>query len=307
MIFCSRRVFLNVVTQLMDAPTLLNANYFIVDQPRPDARVQINDIPKMGEDGSVVFEPDLDFANIPEPVGMHQYFITYSTAIDPQPYFGIVTASGKNDFRTPEEKFAQYLMQTDVQIRIYQDIYQKKLEGNGLQILIMNSDYGVELCGHLICSFLAEVFGSDVTFIDPKYRPKTKGQLQYTGNKAYAEQHIRELRDFIFLKYVDSLVDMSRFGGSLNNLMTMPIFSNPDVPMEDLFHAYNLLFPQDPLPAGNYTREHLRQIIIGRLTNATGLGQQNQTFKNLGVDLYAFDPCIRDYDSQLEEDFSDIS
>ena len=35
MIFCSRRVFLNVVTQLMDGPTLLNANYFIVDQKLP--------------------------------------------------------------------------------------------------------------------------------------------------------------------------------------------------------------------------------------------------------------------------------
>lgn len=307
MIFCSRRVFLNVVTQLMDAPTLLNANYFLVDQARGgDHQVQINDIPRLDENGDVTYEPNLDFVNIPH-TGMHQYFITYSGALDPTPYFGITAVTGKNDYRTPEERFANYLMQTDVQIRVYQDIYQRKLEGNGLQILIMNSDYGVELCGHLICSFLAEVFGSDVTFVDPKYRPKTKGQLQYTGNKVYAEQHIRELRDFIFLKYVDTMIDNSMYGNSLNNLLTMPIFSDPDIPIEDLFHAYGLLFPNNPLPAGNYTRDHLKQIIIGRLTDSTGMRQRNNTFQNLGVDLYAFDPTIDAYNNQLEEDFSNIT
>lgn len=305
MIFCSRRVFLNVVTQLMDANTLLNANYFIVDQGRPDQSVQIQDIPRIDTNGDIVYEPDLDFVNIPN--GIHQYFIHYSRVIDPVPYFGLVAASMKNDFRRPEEKFAQYLSGTEAQISIYQEIFQKKLEGNGLQILIMNSDLGVELCGHLVCSFLSEVFGADVTFIDPKYRPKVKGQLQYNGNKVYAEQHIRELRDIIFKSFVQQMLDTARFGDNFNNLMSMPIFNDPNVEIGDLFHAYDLLFPNDPLPAGNYTKDHLKQIIIGRLTNAVGRPDNNQTFKNLGVDLYSFDPCIHAYEDQLEEDFSNIS
>ena len=307
MIFCSRRVFLNVLTQLMDAPTLLNANYFLIDQNPPNQYVGINDIPRIDNDGGITYEPSLDFATPQSTSGMHRYFIHYSRVIDPSSFFGLTTASMMNDYSRPEEKFREHLTHVQTQIAVYQEIFQKKLEGNGLQILIMNSDSGVEKCGHMICSFLSELFGADITFIDPQYRPKTKGQLQYIGNKTYAEKYIRWLRDAIFRSHVQQMIDNVRFGDSLNNLMTLPIFNDPDIPIEDLFHAFNVLFPQDQLPPGNYTKEHLKQIIIGRLVNSNKGLKENQSLSNLGVDLYAFDQMIGQYDNAMEEDFSDIS
>ena len=308
MIFCSRRVFLNVVTQLLDLDTLLNANYFLVDQIKPTGYANIDgDEPHIGADGSITFDqPSLDF-DIPQNngMGMHQYFINYSRVLDVSPFFGMTTASIRNDFTRPEEKVINHLKMTETEISVYQTIFQKQLQGNGLQILIMQSDIGVQLCGDIICSFLSEVFGADVYFIDPKYRPKTRGKLQYTGNKAFAEQHIRELRDMIFCISVQNMLDSIKFGSGYANLEAL--FDNQNLTIEDMFHAYQLLFPNDRLPEGNYSIPHMKQLIIGRLLDSTGKHAEMQAMKDLGMNFYAFDQMADEYGSQIEEDFSDIS
>lgn len=305
MIFCSRRVFLNVVTQLFDLNTLLNANYFLVDQIKPTGYASINDEPKIGMDGSIVYDqPTLDFSSV-QSTSMHNYFINYSRVFDVAPFFGATTASIKNDFSRPEEKVINHLKCVDTEIAVYQNIFQKQLQGNGLQILIMQSDIGVQSCGDIICTYLSEVFGADVYFIDPKYRPKTHGKLQYVGNKGYAEQHIRELRDIIFRISIDTMLDSIKFGSGYANLEA--IFNNENLTIEDLFHAYHLLFPNDQLPPGNYTMPHMKQMIIGRLLDATGKSREMQAAQDMGANFYAFDQMLADYGSQVEEDFSNIS
>jgi hypothetical protein len=59
MIFCSRRVFLNVLTQLLDIDTLLNANYFLCDQVKPTGYASISDEPKIGMNGEVTYGKSL--------------------------------------------------------------------------------------------------------------------------------------------------------------------------------------------------------------------------------------------------------
>ena len=307
MIFCSRRVFLNVLTQLLDRDTLLNANYFLVDQIKPTGHAGFGeDIPRIGEDGSITYEPsmELDF-NIPQAQGIHNYFIHYSDVLNLQAFFGATAASRKNDFSRPQDKVIARLRDTSTEISVYQEIFQPKLQGNGLQILIMQSDQVIQYCGHIICTFLSEVFGADINFIDPQYRPNVSGKIQYAGNKAYAQKHIPELRDAILRLRIDTMLDTVKMGGGYANLEA--IFNSPEIGINELFHVYHLLFPNDQLPPGNYTTAHMKQLIIGRLMDATGKRAEMKTAKDLGFDFYAFDPVFDQYEETIAEDFSNIS
>ena len=304
MIFCSRRVFLNVVTQLLDLDTLLNANYYLTDQVKPTGYAMVTDEPHIGSDGEMTYSPGLDFS--PAITGMHQYFISYSRIFDVTPYTGALSASIRNDFSSPQERFVAHLKNPEAQIAVYQELFQKKLQGNNLQIVIMKDDRGVQLCGHIICSFLAEMFGADVTFVDPKYRPKTPGQLQYVGNKVFGKQHAMEIRDMIFRIAIQNAVDAAGYGNGEMNLMTF--FENADLTIEDLFHAYHLLFPNDQLPVGNYSIPHMKQMIIGRLMDSVGRGHERKSLQDLGVNFYAFDQMMDDYASSIpEESFADVT
>lgn len=306
MIVCSRRVFLNVLSQLMDLNSLLNANYYLVDQIPPTGTAGFTDEPRLTPSGEVEFVPSLDFTNVPHRTCC-QYFIKYSNVLDTAPYFSICAASIKNDYSTPEEKFVGYLQKTDVQYDIYQLLFQDTLHGNGLQIVILRNDAGCERFGHIICSFLSEMFGADITFVDPKYRPRTKGQLQYVGNKQFAEQHIQKLRDVQLLNHIQLAVDAAKYGDGLNNLTQF--LNNPAIGSEEIIHIYNLLFPNDPLKPGNYTVAHIKQIIIGRILDSTGKRQEDIELRNLGLNsFYAFDSAVDEmFDPGPEENFEDIT
>lgn len=307
MIVCSRRVFLNVLTQLMDLDTLLNANYYLGDQIKPNGgHAGFIDEPRLNQNGELEFGTSLDFSMVKPAI--HSYFIKYDNVLDMASYFSIAAASLKNDYSTPEEKFVSYLQSTDTQYRIYQFLFQDTLMGNGLQILILRNDAGVERFGHIICSYLAQMFGADITFVDPKYRPKTHGQLQYTGDKVFADQHIRKLRDIMLLEHIQGMVNMAKYGDGLNNLTQF--LNNPNIGFDEIVHIYNLLFPGDPLKPGNYTIAHIKQIIIGRIMDATGKRQEESELRNLGVgSFYAFSQMVDDAYEPLvgdEESFDDI-
>ncbi|MBO4735473.1 MAG: hypothetical protein J5614_03675 [Paludibacteraceae bacterium] len=302
MIMCSKRVFLNVLTQLMDLNSLLNANYFILDA-RPTVGStgvpwdENSGLPKLNEYGELCYDstPSLDFTRGST---MTKYFIKYEDVLNPAPYLTILQAGIHNDYSTPMEKYKSYLMQTDTQIAVYQFLFMSKLQGNGLQILIMTDDQSMEDFGDLIAQYLSQVFGADITFLDPKYRPKTRGQLQYSGNKAFAEKHIRELRDVQMLANFQQAVSSARFGNATNNLMQ---FLNP-MEFEQLIYLYNKLFPEAPLQPGRYTTDHIKRIIIGRVLQSIGVDGKEDMWD---VPWSAFDEMAGLYSP--EADFSDIS
>ena len=309
MIFCSRRVFLNIVSQMMDLETLLNANYFLVDQAEPASGYHPtfgDDFPVFDQSGNLTFEHgSLDFSNKQARRGMHQYFIHYTRVFDSAPYFGMVAASIKNDYSTPEELFVNHLKNTDTQISVYQDIFQQRLNGNGLQILIMADDYGCQYFGDIICSYLSQLFGADITFIDPQYRPFTHGKIQYVGDKEYARKHIQWLRDMHLVKNVRLMAD-SITGSGYNNLEAL--FGSDDLTIEDLFHAHHVLFPDDQLPPGNYTKEHMKRMLIGRIMDSIGGNDPRRNLmEQMNMNMFAFDPMLQLYDNQVEEDFSNIT
>ena len=304
MIFCSRRVYLNILTQMMDLDTLLNANYFLVDQIKPTGYATIDDygssLPMLNTEGEI--SQGLSFPQ--QSSDMHGYFVKYSTVLDPTPFYATAAASSKTDYSTPLEKFINYLSMTETHINIYQQFFNIELQGNGLQVLIMRSDYGCQMFGDVICSYLAEIFGADVTFVDPKYRPKTKGRLQYVGNKAYATQHINELRDIQLKNSIQLMVDTVQYGDGMNNLMQF--LNNTDMTIEKLIYVHNIIFPNAPLPPGNYTKDHIIQIITGQIMNSVGGNSRTSMMRDLfGSDNGSFFSLVNSYKNATEEESFD--
>ena len=305
MILCSKRVFLNVLSQLLDLKTILNATYYILDsKPAVGAMaVPWNDdglTPKLNENGELCYDasaaPTLDFS---QPSGMTKYFIKYDDVLNPAPFMTILQAGIHNDYSTPEERYRSQLMSTDTQISVYQFLFKEKLQGNGLQILIMTDDQSMADFGDTIAQYLSQVFGADITFLDPKYRKGTEGSIEYKGNKEYAKQHIRDLRDAEMLMHFQTAVSSAKFGNATNNLMQ---FLNP-MDFEQLIYLYNKIFPNAPLQPGKYTCDHIKRIIVGRVLQSLGISSTRED--ELNVPWSAFDEMAGLYSP--EENFSDIS
>ena len=300
MILCSKQVFLNVLTQLMDITSLLNANYYILDASPKTGIPYSEPQPKLDEDGNITYDYMNDFVIDNYSQSISKYFVRYVDNLNPAPHMSLLQAGIRNDYSTPEEKYLDFLMQTPTQISVYQNIFQDSLQGNHLQILIMTDNTSIEMFGYILAGYLCNVFGADITYVDKAYRKNIKGQIEYRATpemKANAEKFIRKLRDQILLVSFDQAVTQSQFGGGDMNIRQ---FLNP-MNFEQLIHLYDLLFPKAPL-RGSYTAEHIKNIIIGRVNTSMGT---RSFFENMGIPWAAFDEAAGLYSP--EEDFSDIS
>ena len=261
MIVTSMRCYLNIVTQFSDLQTLLNANYYMGDTRTPDGSVQLSDSLKYNEEGQLVVESSVD--NMPSP-SIGRYNIKYGSGeLDPTPYITNVLVGIGETYADPYQRFIQHLNSTDTMVSTYDFLFSHELKGNKLQILIFRDDEIIKDFGHIICSYLAYNFGQDITFIDPMYRPDVKGQNQYVGDKNVGRKNIDDIRDAKLLINFNQAVCQTGRDECFSNLTVYLNAFNP----QQLMHLYNLLFPNDQLPPDTYTTEHIKRIIIGRVSD----------------------------------------
>ena len=88
----------------------------------------------------------------------------------------------------------------------------------------------------------------------------------YSGNAENAKRLIEYLSKKEIEEQFDNvntLFDSGDFGSDepLNNLNTLLYDKN----FPELLRIYQTLFPNEPLPAGNYTESRMREIIAGKL------------------------------------------
>lgn len=261
MIVTSKRCFLNILTQLWPAERLLNANYYVGDQAAVNGYASFNDQIGMNEFGQIVSKSDPMGSAVPF---ASQYHIKMSKCLDPEPYRAQQVIMGaETEYGSPEERFINsHLNNPDTFLSVYNFLFKDQLEGNGLQILIFNDDPNLLQFGHIICQYLSVNFGVDILFIDPQYRPTCRGYVQYPGNKEIGMKTMKDIRDYDLLFNFGQAVSQS---GYYNNVSNLTVFLN-EIDFPNTVYLYNLLFPDDPLPPGNYTLDHIREIIIGRCT-----------------------------------------
>ena len=257
MIVCSKRVFLNVLTQFMDANTLVNANYYIADQTTRNGIAQMSDNISINGDGEYTIKTD---SSVVGQLKLTPYHIFYGTdAMSPIALMSklMLDQSGAS----VEQLFREQLVSNENVRDIYNFLYANKAKGNGLRILIFVNDTCVPYI-HIVCEYIAHMFGEDVTFIDKQYRPDIRGQIQYTGDKANAVRVINEIRDYIMLKDIIDLANNYQYGYQSDSNLTV-YFDTFNI--QQLFYVYEKLFPTEPLKPGNYTKDHIIHIIVEKL------------------------------------------
>jgi hypothetical protein len=274
MIVTSKRCYLNILTQLWPAVRLLNANYYIGDQQSSISTASITDQVGFDEYGQLQSLPGMNqvptsFATV--------YHIKTSRALDPEPYRAqsVIMGDGGDGFNSPEERFIAYLNNPETFLAVYNFLFKDPLEGDGLQILIFADDANLLTFGHIICQYLSTNFGVDIIFIDPQYREGCRGYAQYMGNKEVGAKMIKEIRDYDMIFNFNQALSQSEVFGNISNIHTY--LQSYD--LEQTVYLYNLLWPHDPLPPGNYSIDHLRQIIIGKCSD--NIVSRNNALPNL--------------------------
>lgn len=278
MIVTSKRCFINCVAQFMDRQTLKDANYYIIDVSNSNTRL-------VNFNKEVVFDPETGqqvIREIPVPNQHHQsisqYHIRYSPGaggLDPRTNIlsstsGTTIGSDYTNNGIDEAKalkiYQDYLMEPDVIGAVYDWFHgdYNAPRGNGLMIAIICEEDNVRVFGHTICQYISNVIGDDVEFIDPQVRPlMVPGFPNYKGNKEMAEKILRDQRDSRLLKQLIENVSMMGYAETRSNFMTFLNMLGP----AQLIHLYELAFPNDPLPPGNYTTDQLKRILIGKTSD----------------------------------------
>jgi hypothetical protein len=259
MIVTSKRCFLNVMTQMCDAEVLLNAMYYIGDVNTPQDFSSISQSIGYSEDGQIIAQPTFGSS-------ISRYVIEYmSDLLSPTPYVTTLL-SGIGSFTGDCMKdYINHLNKTETLLDVYSKMIKPELRGNGLQILIFVDEENVKRFAHIVCEYLAHNFGLDISFVDPIYRPNVIGRAEYHGDKAFAMQNIKDLRDAQLILNFNTAISMSCGDSTCSNL-TAFLCSMNTVP--ELIYLYNLLFPNDPLPPDNYNVARLRDIIVGRISSS---------------------------------------
>lgn len=259
MIVTSKRCFLNIITQLWQPQRLLTTNYYVGDQQAVNGFASFNDQVGINEYGQLISKSDPSSTATPF---ASQWHIKMNKCLDPEPFRTqqLIMGVNESDYGSAEERYVAHLNSPDTFLNVYNFLFKDQLEGNGIQLLMFNDDPNLLQFGHIVCQYLSINFGVDIVFIDPQYRPNCRGYTSYKGDKELGKKTLKDVRDYDLLFNFHQAVSQSSYFNSVNN---MRVFLT-ELDEEKTMYLYKLLFPNDPLPPGNYTIDHVRQIIIGR-------------------------------------------
>lgn len=265
MIVTSKRCFLNKFIQRNTAEVVLNANYYVGDK---EGVGKSNMNPNMTRNEYGEIEVDTFTVSRADSIGS-MYHIRYNRILNPEPYCAeYVMGKRDGDNKPPEELFINHLKQIDTMNTTYKFLFGHELEGNGLQLLMFEDDDNIKRFGHIICQYLSMTFGVDIIFLDPVWRPDCNGYRTYQGNKEYGAQVCSMLNDFDMVDRFNQAVSESSFHHSMSNIREH-LGSYTDI--NSLMHLYNTLFPDAPLPPGNYSIDQLREILMYNASPKIGL------------------------------------
>lgn len=296
MILCSKRVFLNVLTQLWTRELLLNANYYILDPTfvSPSRKLVANG------DKFETFNDSVTQTAFAGASGYHIHYIE-GNLLNPSVYETTLLQSDGNATEADVYRMViNELNKDSTRWGIHSSLFEKEPGGNKIQICIYNRDSTIADYGNLICQYLAYNFGCDIVFLDYMCKDNIQGQLFYQGNKENAVRTISYLRDYNLIEDFKQNLTTSSFTSRSSNIQVWL----RHVEWDQLLHLYGLLFPNDPLPPGEYTDEMLKKIIVGKCTEGMPTFERQTAVGNLiysTTDL--FGDILDQYDSSDEDEF----
>lgn len=256
----TKRVFLNVLTQLMDAQTLVDANYYIADQASKDGNsgTGANSCEEYyyNDKGELCSRPFVMIGSS----NLTPYHVTYNTGVmDPTKLNSQILTSTLG--RTPFESYHNMLISNEGLLDTYQFLYEKKPVGNEQRFLIFTRDTSLPYM-HIVCEYISRYFGEDVVFVDREYRSDVPGNVNYTGDRENAMSIFPKIRVYKTLKNIEELVTDYQY--NVKDRANLETYFSV-LPIEELFRLHEILFPHDPLQPGNYTQDQVAYIITEKL------------------------------------------
>lgn len=269
MIVCSKRAFLNVVTQLFDRDTLLNANYYILDHT--GTVVNLDDYMKFNpetgeyEPANTVRSADCAYT---------KYFIKVDSLknLDPTPFQNQILSGSVDKAR---KEFINFINQPS-RLSTVLKLLATDIRGNGLQICIMYDFQSILYFGDIICEYLAKNFGYDVILVDAVYHSGVKWTPKYAGDAEFSKQMKKHIYDYDLVTTIQSFQSQS-YSNCKQNLES--IFFTFSIPQ--ILYVHQLLYPDQQLPWNNLTREQLIDVLIEKITYNMERPNPNQPQMNM--------------------------
>ena len=298
MIVTSKRCFLNKFIQRNSAEVVLNANYYIADKKTATRKTNMNPNINRNEYGEIEVDTDTFTISQGDRMGS-MYHIRYNSVLDPEPYkaeYIMGNTGGQGSYKSAEEHLMEHFRNEDTMVRTYNFLFGHQLEGNGLQILIFEDNENMLRFGHIICQYLSMTFGVDITYLDAAcHRKNCNGYPTYQGNKEYGAQVCAKLMDYDLVFKFNQAVSQSEYHHNTSNIREFLATKS----ITDLMYLYNLLYPDAPLPPGNYSEDQIREILVYRAS--LDINTDLTSFSNV---LIQHDWCsVLDRMSQEAEDY----
>ena len=261
MIVTSLRCYLNILTQIMPKEELLKAQYYICDTVDKSKHVSTEDMVYNVETGQYEYrsgiqtiattasEYCLKYTESNVTLNISKYLTDFDIDIDK-------FCNSKN----PVDRF-NYVIHKEEFVMAFYNEFIEHIKADKLVIMIFMDEQSVSLIGHDVCEYLSNIFGQDVTFIDPQYRPNVRGRVSYVGDKVAAEKNVKFIREKSAAIGFVNAITQSNYGECANNITSFLSYYET---FEELIWLHDLLWPDNPLPADHYTISDIKQIIISK-------------------------------------------
>lgn len=291
MLLMSLRCYINCMVPTTEKDVLLKSQYYILDVSKGSS-YDTSDSISWTEYGDIVKNA---------PPQNNNYRITYVNVMNPAPHTGneqYIRTPGGPSLINKQAGYLKHLMNSDTMIKVYNELFNTNETIDYPVILLMFSEHYIIEYGHIIANYLSNVFGEDVTFLDPTLRPNVPGNRNgfYPGNKATGSKNRLMCRNKKLMKDMSLMLDStSRESTETNIINQLACYTVPD-----MINLYNTIYPDKPLHAGYYTKQDMIDIIIGSITRDMHFSTStDEEYRN---EVAEYEQQLTDWE-QLQEDF----
>ena len=282
---------MNAIVPTTDKETLLCSHYYILDVY--DERFS-NSV-SYGDDGGIQINSHKCNNN---------YRIEYVHEIfNPTPHTSdiqYINTPGGPCLANKQASFMKHLMNTDTMYKTYNKLFSSNQISEYPKILIMFDERNIIDYGSMIATYLSNVFGVDIDFIDEPLRPNVFGikNGHYAGNVNQGRMTIRNCKNRKIFKDFKLMIDENSRENTYENLMSqLTSYST-----EDLIYIYNIIFPDKPLCRGVYTRDDMFTILTGAMCDCIDF-RSGSNYEDLSDSIGTYEQQLSEWEQMMEEDY----
>ena len=282
---------MNAMIPTMEKEILLSSHYYILDVV--DDRYS-NSV-SYGSSGEIQVHKH-KFNNNYRIEYVHEIF-------NPEPHTSdiqYINTPGGPCLANKQVSYMKHLMNSDTKYKVYNTMFSSNQITEYPKIMIMFDEENIINYGSMIATYMSNVFGVDIDFIDEALRPNVFGikSGHYVGNVNQGRKTIRECKNGKLFKDIKLMIDENSKENTLSNLMSQL----SGYTTEDLIYIYNVIFPDKPLCAGTYTRDDMFTILTESMCSEIDF-RSGYGYDDINEHIGTYEQQLTDWERMLEDDY----